>query len=176
MMGFLRAHGMDPGPLQRPLLTGALVGAAATAPAGAMFVSYGSFGVVADRVLRAPRPVAAALLIGAFTLAGVLYGLTFRRAANDARGGWLFGAIFGFILWTAAPVVVLPLVGGGTMAAGRAATGFLAAFLVWGAFAGGLFPHVHRRLKARWNGGAARKLGPTHAALPKSILRRAPRP
>lgn len=175
MMSFLRAHGMDPGPLQRPLLAGAIAGAAATIPAGAVFAAFGSFDVVAEGILRAPRPLAGLLLFCAFTLAGPLYGLAFRRAANDPRGGWLFGAVFAFILWTAAPVMVLPLLGAGAMAGGRAAEGFLAAFLVWGVVLGGLFPRIHRPLHARWNGErGARRLGPAGAAVPRSILR--PRP
>jgi len=72
-----------------------------------------------------------------------------------------------------APVIVLPLVGSGVIASGRAAAGFLAAFITWGLCVGALFPHVHRRLQARWDrGGAAGKLGPIAASLSRSLLRR----
>lgn len=175
MMPFLLAHGVDTGPLQKPLLAGALSGLAATVPGGAAFVALGSFSVVADEVMRLPRPLTAAVLVSAFTLSGVLYGLIFRRGANDRRGGWLFGAAFSFVLWMAAPVFVLPLTGAGSMAAGRAATGFFVCFLIWGFAIGGLFPVVHQRLKPRLEAmrrGSA-QLGPSGAAAAPGLLRRA---
>ena len=177
MMSVLRAHGMDAGPLQRPILAGVLTGLAATAPAAVPFLALGSFEVCADDVLRLPRPVTAAIMVAAFTASGALYGLALRRAANDRRGGWLFGAVFGFVLWMAAPVVVLPLTGSGVMAAGPAAAGFLAAFLVWGTVTGALFPFVHAPLKSRMDGGrkGLARLGPSAAALGDGLLRRTPR-
>lgn len=175
MMAFLRAHGLDAGPLQRPLLAGAIAGLAATVPAGAVFVALGSF-AAADTVLRLPRPAAAAVLVAAFTASGALYGLLLQRAANDRRGGFLFGMVFAFILWMAAPVVVLPLLGGRMMAAGLAAAGFFAAFLVWGAALGALFPLVHRPLHARLeNSRDGRRTGAFGAISPLRLLRRAPR-
>jgi hypothetical protein len=174
MMEFLRAHGFDPGPLQRPLLAGALTGLAATAPGLAALVSFGSFAVIADRIMQLPRALTALLLIGAFTLAGLLYGLAFRRAANDRRGGWLFGAVFGFVLWMAAPLVVLPVISGSVMAAGPAAIGFLTCFLLWGTVTGGLFPYVQRQLHVRLGQeGGGWSLGPGAAAL-RHVLRRVP--
>lgn len=142
-----------------------------------MLVAFGSFQVAADRVMRLPRPLAAALLVAAFALAGVLYGLVFRRAANDRLGGWLFGTVFGFLLWMAAPILVLPLLSGHSMAAGRAAAGFLAGFLVWGVATGGLFPHLHKPLQAKMDGrgAASRRLGPSGAALSGALLRRVPK-
>jgi hypothetical protein len=114
------------------------------------------------------------VLVAAFTFSGLLYGLTFQRAANDRRGGWLFGMVFGFILWMAAPLVVLPIISGNIMAAGPAATGFLACFLVWGAVTGALFPHIHRPLQLHMarRGKSERALGPGAAAVRPRILRR----
>lgn len=175
MMGFLRAHGVDPGPLQRPILAGLLTGLAATLPAGAVFWAFGSFQVAADEVIRLARPLTALLLVAAFTASGALYGLAFRRAANDRSGGWMFGAVFGFVLWMAAPVVVLPLIGGKTMAAGPAAAGFLACFLVWGVVTGGLFPWVHRPLQAKMDGDR-KAHSAAGGAFPARLLRRVPRP
>jgi hypothetical protein len=175
MMDFLRAHGVDAGPHQRPIVAGLLSGLLATVPAGLVLVSFGSFQVAADQVMRLPRPTAAAILIAAFAVAGALYGLTLRRAANDQRGGWLFGAVFGFCLWIATPVTVLPLIGGSVMAAGRAATGFLACFLVWGLVAGGAFPLVHRPLMARFGDKRRREPEDSDAGLGRRLLRRAPR-
>ena len=176
MIGFLRAHGMEPGSLQRPLLAGVFSGLIATVPAGAVFVAFGSFAVVADQVLRLPRGLTASLMIAAFALSGSLYGFTFQRAANDRAGGWLFGIAFGFLLWIAAPVVVAPLLAGQTMAAGRAAAGFLACFLVWGAVTGAIFPYVHHPLHARMNGGKVQKTATAGGAVrPSKLLRRVPR-
>ena len=45
MAGFLSAHGYDPGPTQRPLLSGALAGLLATAPAIALLAAFGSLAV-----------------------------------------------------------------------------------------------------------------------------------
>jgi hypothetical protein len=175
MIGFLRAHGMEPGPLQRPLLAGAISGLIATIPAGAVFVAFGSFEVVADEVMRLPRGLAATIMIAAFALSGSLYGLTFQRAANDRAGGSLFGAAFGFLLWIAAPVVVLPLLGRQTMAAGLAATGFFACFLVWGAVTGAIFPYVHHPLQAKMDGDNGTKAAAGGAVRPSKLLRRVPR-
>jgi hypothetical protein len=173
MIGFLRAHGLDAGPLQHPLLAGALAGLLAAVPAGGLFIAFGSFEVVADQVMRLSHPLSAAVLIGAFAVAGLLYGGLFRRGANDRRGGWLFGAAFGFLLWMAAPVAVLPLIGGSAMAAGRAATGFFASFILWGAVTGAVFPWVHARMMTRGVRAALDGVG-DRAAASVRLLRRIP--
>ncbi len=62
-------------------------------------------------------------------VAGALYARLLGRAANDVRGGWLFGMAFGFALWAAGAVFILPLVGNGELPAGPPATGvFLSLF------------------------------------------------
>jgi hypothetical protein len=174
MIAFLRAHGLDPGPLQRPLLAGMATGFVAAVPAVAVLNIFPSFTVLADQVMDLSRIATALVLFLLFTLAGLAYALVFRRAANDKRGGWLFGAAFGFLVWMAAPLVVLPVITGTVMAAGLAATGFFACFLVWGTAVGGLFPFLHHRLhhqigsepRGRWS------LGPGAAALGQGFLRR----
>ena len=105
MIAFLRAHGFDPGPLQRPLLAGTLTGLVASLPAIAVLMIFPSFEVVADQVIGLSWALTAAIVIGSFAISGLLYALIFRRAANDKRGGWLFGTAFGFLLWMAAPWV-----------------------------------------------------------------------
>ena len=174
MMRFMQAHGADAGPTQRPLIAGALTGLLAAVPAGAVFVGFGSFEVAAESVMRLPKPVTAGVLLAAFTAAGVVYGGLFQRAANDQRAGWMLGLAFGFLLWIAAPIVVLPLMGASTMAAGVAAMGFLAAFLVWGLVAGVAFPFVHRPLHAGLDGrkGGHAHLGPDAAGIKRRLLRR----
>lgn len=175
VIGFVRAHGYDPGPTQRPLLAGAVTGALATVPTGGVFVAFGSFQVAADDVLRLPAAWGAALIFASFTLGGLLYGAFFQRAANDRRAGWLLGLAYGFVLWIAAPIVVLPLIRGPAMAGGIAATGIFVGFLTWGLAAGLLFPFVHKPLQAGVGvktGGAARRFGPDAAALTRRLLRR----
>lgn len=166
MIEFLSAHGFDPGPTQRPILAGAVTSAIAILPASALFVAAGSFRVLDHDIFEWTAPATAAVYILAFIAAGALYGLVFRRAANDRRGGWLFGLSFGFLLWIMAPVLILPLVGRPIIAAGTAAEGFLGAFLIWGLALGVLFPYVHRPLHADLDGLSSQlleKLGPSAA-------------
>ena len=172
MIRFVQAHGSDAGPTQRPLVAGALGGFLAAIPGGAVFYGFGSFEVVADEVIRLSRPMTAALLLVAFVAAGVVYGGLFQRAANDRRAGWMLGLAFGFLLWIAAPIVVLPLLGGARMAAGVAATGFLATFLAWGLTMGLIFPLVHRPLQAGLEGRGHAALGPDAAGIKRRLLRR----
>ncbi len=166
MIEFLRAHGFDPGPTQRPVLAGVVTGVIATVPAAAVFVAAGSFHVLARDIFQLPTVVTGVVFTAAFVVGGALYGVVFRRAANDRRGGWLFGLSFGFLLWMAAPVVILPLVGRPVIAAGAAAEGFLGAFLLWGLTLGIVFPYVHRPLHANLDGLPSElleKLGPNAA-------------
>jgi hypothetical protein len=145
MAEFLGAHGYDPGPTQRPLLGGALAGILATGPAIALLFAFGSLEVEA-RILGAS--IATTLIVGAIVMAaaGAVYSRLFGRAANDVRGGWLFGMAYGFVIWTAGAVLVLPLVSGGRTPAGQAALGVLLSLIVWGAALGALLPFVHRPL------------------------------
>jgi hypothetical protein len=145
MASFLGAHGYDPGPTQRPLLAGALSGLLATAPAIALLYAFGSLQVEA-RILGIG--IAATLLAGwpLMALAGAIYARLFGRAANDVRGGWLFGMAFGFVVWAAGAVMVLPIVSGGKGPAGTAALGVFLSLVVWGAALGAILPFVHRPL------------------------------
>jgi hypothetical protein len=151
----LRAHGFDPGPSQRPRIAG-FIAAGASAPI-ALFV----FARCGD--LRSPAMVALAALVLLFE--GVLYGQIFRRAANDRRGGWMFGMSFGFAVWTA---TVALLRASSTHPTGLAAMGLFAGFVTHGALVGLIFPWIHtlimRRLTSpvraeRARGGGARAQG-----------------
>jgi hypothetical protein len=145
MASFLGAHGYDPGPTQRPLLAGIVAGVLATAPAIILLDAFGSLQIEA-RILGIPT--SATLVIGSavMAIAGAIYSRLFGRSANDPRGGWLFGMAFGFVLWTAGAVLVLPLVSGGKAPSGHAAEGVLLSLIVWGAVLGALLPFVHRPL------------------------------
>ena len=112
MRGFLAAHGYDPGPTQRPLLAGALSGLAATIPAVVILYALGALKVEAG-ILGLSQPVSIAAGLPLMAAAGAVYARLFGRAANAVRGGWLFGMTFGFALWAAGAVMVIPLVSGG---------------------------------------------------------------
>ena len=164
MSGFLSAHGYDPGPTQRPLTTGAICGVLATLPAIALLHQFGSLAVEA-RILG--LPVSATIVVGSLVmaLAGAFYARLLGRAANGVQGGWLFGMAFGFVLWAAGAVFVLPIVGNGQLPAGPPAIGVFLSLILWGGFLGTLLPFVHRRLQLSLEEpGITARLGPSLAA------------
>jgi len=170
MPGFLSAHGYDPGPTQRPVLAGAIAGLIATLPATAVLLAFGSLEVEANILGLSPWLTEAAGC-GVMSAAGAVYGRVFRRAANDQRGGWLFGMVFGFLLWMAGSVMILPLISGGLAPGGRPAIGVFLSLLAWGTSLGAMFRYVHRPLHADVDGKSALdRLGPSAAvsAKPKS--------
>lgn len=150
-MRFLEAHGYEAGPTQKPMLAGLLAGALGILPTAGVLAWSGSLDALAAALAMTRGP---ALLLIAATLAaaGVLYGRIFQRAANDQRGGWLFGLGFGFLLWMAGPVTGLQWAIGRPLATGVAALGFLTAHLLWGLCLGLCFPHVHRPLQQSLEG------------------------
>ena len=164
MSGFLSAHGYEPGPTQRPFLAGAISGTLATAPAVGLLYGLGSLAIEA-RILG--LPVAGTIIAGwlLMAVAGAAYARLLGRAANDRRGGWLFGMAFGFALWAAGGVFVLPLAGDGQMPTGPAATGVFLSLVLWGGCLGAFLPFVHRRIHLKLDEpGIAESLGPTLAA------------
>jgi hypothetical protein len=146
MSGFLGAHGYDPGPTQRPLTAGAIGGLLATVPVIALLHLFGSLPVEA-RILG--LSIAATIVGGglAMSLAGAFYSRLLGRAANDVRGGWLFGMAFGFAFWAAGAVFILPILGNGQLPAGAPAIGVFLALVLWGGCLGGLLPFIQRRLQ-----------------------------
>jgi hypothetical protein len=164
MYRVLAAHGYDPGPSQRPLLSGAVSGILATAPATAVLLAFGSLKVEAAILGMSPL---AALGAGwaAMAVAGAAYAGFFGRAANEVRGGWLFGLSFGFALWAAGAVLVLPLVSGGRTPTGEAAVGIAFSLVVWGVAIGILVPFVHRAFHESLETASKRaEVGPSAAA------------
>lgn len=173
MASFLSAHGYDPGPTQRPLVTGAIAGLLATAPAVALLYLFGSLEVEA-RVLGVSQLATVGLGLPMMAAAGAVYARLFGRAANSSRGGWLFGMAFGFILWTGGAVMVLPLASGGLAPAGEAAIGLFLSLIAWGTALGLIVPHLHRPLVDTIAKGAQlEEVGPTAAAR-KNSRRRGP--
>ena len=166
MLRMLRAHGLDAGPTQRPLLAGAIAGLIADIPATALLELFGSLGALGPTI--GTSPVVAGLAYGAIVLlGGVLYGWLFQRAANDPRGGWLFGLAFGFVLWMLGPIPLLQWLPDQPVLSGRPALGLLLSQLLWGFVLGVAFPFVHRRLHVGLDDGpgfSPRSVGPEAAA------------
>jgi len=167
MAGFLGAHGYDPGRTERPMLAGAFTSLLATAPAVAILAEFGSLEVQA-RILDIP--IAATLLAGwiVTAIAGAAYSRLFGRAANDLRYGWLFGMAFGFVVWAAGALLVLPLASGGRAPAGNAALGLFLSLVVWGATLGVLLPFAHRLLRKSLESEAREPASGPAARLPRS--------
>lgn len=164
VQGFLTAHGYDPGPTQRPLLTGALGGLIATVPALALLHLFNSIAVEAE-ILGLSKFTTIALGEAGMAVAGTVYAKLFGRAANGTRGGWIFGMAFGFAIWTAGAVMVLPLASGGLAPAGSAATGVFLSLIAWGAALGCIVPYLHRPLVgAIAEGAQLEEVGPAAAA------------
>jgi hypothetical protein len=148
MASFLSVHGYAPGPTQRPFLAGAISGVIATAPAIAILRSFGSLRVEAS-ILHLSIWATLGVGWGAMAIAGAIYARVFGRAANNVRGGWIFGMGFGFASWAAGAAMVLPLISGGQAPAGAAAIGVVLSMLAWGTTLGVLVPFVHRPLHER---------------------------
>jgi hypothetical protein len=164
MSGFLAAHGYDPGPTQRPFTAGAIAGLLATPPAILLLHLLRSLAVEA-RILGLPVILTIVAGCVAMAVAGALYARLLGRAANDVRGGWLFGMAFGFALWAAGAVFVLPLLGNGELPAGPPATGVFLSLILWGGCLGALLPFIQRRTHLKVDEpGVAENLGPTLAA------------
>jgi hypothetical protein len=164
MASFLTAHGFDPGPTQRPLLAGAISGIVATIPAVGILYAFGSLATEA-RVLGLSALVTIAAGLPIMAAAGAIYGRLLGRAANIARGGWLFGMAYGFAVWSAGAVMVLPLVSGGNTPAGVPAIGVFLSLVAWGAALGLIHPFVQRPLHESIESAAKRsEVGPSAAA------------
>lgn len=171
MAGFLSAHGYDPGPTQRPMLAGAISGALATLPAIAVLYLFGSLRIEAQ-ILGLAEATTVAAGVALMALAGAAYGRLFGRAANDARGGWLFGMAFGFALWATGATLILPLASGGKAPAGGPAIGLFLSLVAWGAGLGLLHPFVHRPLHESLASGSKRsEIGPNAAATKRDGVR-----
>jgi Kef-type K+ transport system membrane component KefB len=147
MLKLLQAHGLDAGPMQRPLLAGALGGVIATVPALAVLVAFQSLNEPA-RAAGTSVEFAGGAYVGLMLLGGVLYGWLFQRAANDPWGGWLFGLAFGFVVWMLGPIPLLQWLPDEPILHGYPAAGLLLAQLLWGLTLGVVFPPIHRRLHA----------------------------
>jgi hypothetical protein len=158
MLEVLQAHGLDAGPTQRPLLAGAVSAVIASGPALLVLLAFGSTEPLGS-------PTFALIGYGLMNIhAGVIYAWLFQRAANDARGGWLFGISFGFIVWMLIPVPLLQWLPEHPALIGYPAVGLFLAELLWGLFLGFVFPFVSRRFRIDIR---TIQIGPEAAARPK---------
>ena len=175
MLRMLQAHGLDAGPTQRPLLAGAIAGVIATAPALAVLTGFQALEAPA-RAIGTPVFVAGLAYAGLMLVGGILYGWLFQRAANDARGGWLFGMAYGFVLWMLGPVPLLQWLPDQPILHGYPAAGLLLAQLLWGLVTGVVFPFIHRHLHVSLeNQSRMASLCPgPEAAAQRGMLRRLP--
>lgn len=139
-------QGRDPEPLQRPRLAGAIAAGIAAIPAAALVWLTGSAQMPA-RVIGVSEPLLVLLSTAGLAISGVIYGSIFLRAANDRRGGWLFGLGWGFLTWTLGPITLFQWLLGRPVAIGRHAAYLLAAHLLWGLLFGVVFPLVQNMVK-----------------------------
>lgn len=172
MATFLSVHGYDPGPSQRPLLSGAVSGVLATALALPILLWCGSLEVEA-RILGLSPILTIAIGWLVMAIAGAVYARLFGRAANNVHGGWLFGMAFGFALWAGGAVLILPLLSGGRAPAGIAGIGVGLSMLAWGLAIGILQPFVHRPFHESLQRASGHSgLGPNAAASSDQPVRR----
>jgi hypothetical protein len=145
-IAYMRAHGNAPGPTQRPILAGAVTGFLAEIP-GVLVLWWSDALTSIMQALSLSPWTTLALHSLAMVITGGIYGRVFSRAANDPRGGWLFGISYGFLIWMIGPVTILQWTLGRPLALGVAAMGVLAAHLVYGLSLGLLFPWIHKLLQ-----------------------------
>lgn len=175
MLRMLQAHGLDAGPTQRPRLAGAIAGVIATILALAVLTVFQALDAPA-KAIGTSAPVAGFAYVGLMLLGGILYGSLFQRAANDPRGGWLFGMAFGFVLWMLGPIPLLQWLPDQPILRGYPAAGLLLAQLLWGLVLGLVFPLIHHRLHARLESGMRTGSGGAgpEAAVQTQMLRSLP--
>ncbi|WP_442755209.1 hypothetical protein ACNHKD_00665 [Methylocystis sp. JAN1] len=173
MLKILQAHGLDAGPMQRPLLTGVAASAVADIPALALLRGFGSLDALGQSAHRSVI-FAALAYIGLMLLGGALYGWLFQRAANDPWGGWLFGLAYGFVLWMIGLIPLLQWLPREPIMTGHPAIGLLLGQWLWGLVLGIVFPFAHRPLSAsleRQLVAPAARVGPKAACDPHLVRR-----
>ena len=136
------------------VVSGSIAGVAAIA---VLLFSGAAASLSSATGLRAPT--IAGLFALLMALAGALYGRVFMRAANDTRGGWLFGISYGFGLWMIGPVTVMQWFLARPVAVGHSAQGLFASHLAWGLALGILFPHIHRVVQRKSTSEAEKAAG-----------------
>jgi hypothetical protein len=143
---YMRAHGNSPGPTHRPKLVGAISGLIGSVAGAA--TRHWTGALASESAAAGVRPFTALVFVVLISVAmGVLYAAIFQRAANDFRGGWLFGSCLGFLIWMVGPVTVWQLSTGRPLAVGIPALGVFAAYVAYGLVLGAVYPFVNKLLQ-----------------------------
>ena len=147
-MIYMRAHGNQSGPTQRPGLAAAIC----SIPAGflATVLLWYSGGILAlARSMHISERSVLLLGIPLALVTGSIYGRVLNRAANNWRSSWIFGLTYGFLLWLIGPVTMFYWSMERPLAVGIPAIGIFGGHLVFGLVLGVLFPGIHHLLKAK---------------------------
>jgi hypothetical protein len=147
-MHYMQAHGYKAAPTQYPTTAGLLTAMMAGLATEALLHSAGAISELAVSLKISTWTTYAALALY-LLLAGALYGRLFQRAANDRRGGWLFGLAYGFLLWVIGPVTVLQWILARPLIVGTPALAVMGAQLLFGFVLGLLYPWVHLLVQRR---------------------------
>ena len=145
---YLRAHGNTAGPTQRPLLTGAISAVLAFVPYETVLRLSGARGAIA-KGFEIDTWFSSLINLMIMLFGGVIYAAIFKRAANDCRGGWIFGASYGFLLWLIAPITLWQLISSLRIVVGGAAMGLFGAHIIYGLVLGIVFPWTHFLIQSR---------------------------
>ena len=147
-MQYMRAHGNTPGPTQRPFSTGIIGSLIAFVPFELVLRASGARVAIADAFgISIFQSTAVAVVV--MVLAGIVYAAIFKRAANDCRGGWVFGASFGFAVWLLAPITLWQIISGHAAVVGIAAMGLFGSHILFGLVLGLAFPWIHFLIQSR---------------------------
>jgi len=147
-MQYMRAHGNTPSPTQKPFATAVISGLIASVPYLALLYFTDAIESVAAGFHVSVTIIAIVGLLLS-VLGAIIYAKVFQRAANDTRGGWLFGMSFGFLLWTLGPVALWQTITGRPAAVGTAAMAIFGGHIVYGLVLGLVFPWIHFLLRGR---------------------------
>jgi hypothetical protein len=149
----VRAHGYLPGPTQRPVTAGLLAGALGAGVALPLLWWSAALQSLSDKAGGQALWLVIATYLTLMAGAGALYGRIFMRAANDQRGGWLFGISYGFLLWMLGPVTLMQWILLRPLLVGGASQGLFASHLLYGVSLGLIFPGIHHLIQRRFGSG-----------------------
>ena len=147
-MQYMRAHGNTPSPTQKPIATAVISGLIAAIPYLSLLYFASALQSVANG-FHVPSSIVSVAAVALSVLGAIVYSWIFKRAANDTRGGWLFGMSFGFLLWMLGPVALWQTITGRPVAVGAPAIGIFGAYVVYGLVLGLVFPWIHFLIRGR---------------------------
>jgi hypothetical protein len=104
---------------------------------------------IASRSSAQPLWLVSGIIVAVMAGAGGLYGRVFMRAANDPRGGWLFGISYGFLIWMLGPVTLVQWALARQVVIGGDSRSLFTAHLLYGLVLGLAFPAINRVIQSR---------------------------